>query len=775
MILFRRRDVVGLSVLVVAAASLYCSGDISDPQAQPAMLVAISGNEQDAPVGQSLPDSIVVLVEDGQGRAVGGIAVDWAAGGGGSVSSATVMTTADGRAAVERTLGLTAGQQTTSATVHGLNPLSFSATAEAGELPQLVVATQPSSAVTSGIPFDQQPIVRADDGTGEPLGAGIPVTVSVTGTTLSGTTTIETDEYGEVRYSDLALSGTDGVYVLTFSAPDVVGIRSGPVVLTSASASKARLVVKTQPSASADGGVPLSRQPAVQVEAGDGQPLGAGIPVTAAITGATLAGTTTISTNASGVARFSDLAIDGPDGAYRLDFAAPEAASARSSTVTLANATADGGHWSAPFDWPIVAVHMVLLPTARVLTIGRLGTPQVWDPVSDVFTPVPSPAWLFCAGHALLSDGRVLIAGGHISDGHGLPNITYFSGSEVWSSGTPMARGRWYPTSTVMGNGDVVILAGTDEDSAVVTIPEVWSNGTIRQLTGANQSLPWYPRAFLAPDGSLFVAGSPVQTRFLSTTGTGAWTNGPRHLFNEGRNYGSAVMYDDGKILYAGGAQTTNTAEVIDLNQSNPSWQWTGSMAFARRHLNLTVLPTGEVLATGGVGGTTFNDLGTAVHAAELWNPGTGQWRTLASNAIARGYHSTSLLLPDGRVLHSGSGNGAGAPDERNAEIYSPPYLFHGSRPQITSAPSEIRYGEPFRILTPQAGSITHVSLIRLGAVTHAFDENQRFQRLSFTADATGLTVMGPGSSNRAPPGHYMVFILNGADVPSVASITRIY
>ncbi len=187
------------------------------------------------------------------------------------------------------------------------------------------------------------------------------------------------------------------------------------------------------------------------------------------------------------------------------------------------------------------------------------------------------------------------------------------------------------------------------------------------------------------------------------------------------------------------------------------------------------MLPTGEVLATGGVGGTTFDDVTKGVHAAEMWNPQTGQWTTLASNAITRGYHCTSLLLPDGRVLNAGSGEGAGAPDELNAELFSPPYLLRGARPEISSAPSEVQYGAQFRIETPQASAITHVSFIRLGAVTHAFDENQRFQRLTFTADATGLTVTAPSSSNRAPPGHYMVFILDGSDVPSIAKIVRIF
>ena len=448
-----------------------------------------------------------------------------------------------------------------------------------------------------------------------------------------------------------------------------------------------------------------------------------------------------------------------------------------SAPALSATSSADGGEWSQPFNWPIVAVHLILLPNGSVLSIGRKGIPQVWDPATGAFTAVPSPVWLFCAGHTLLADGRVLLAGGHISDNRGLPDITFFSAPNTWTSGPRMVHGRWYPTTTVMGNGDVVITAGRDEASLVVTAPEVWSesDGSLHQLTGANQSLPYYPRAFLAPDGSLFVAGPTVPTRFLSVSGSGRWRLGPRHLYGEVRAYGSAVMYDDGKILMAGGALTTNTAEVIDLNQAAPAWHWTSSMAYARRHLNLTVLPTGQVLATGGVAGTTFNDVSTGVHAAELWDPATGQWTTLASSSITRGYHATSVLLPDGRVLHTGGGDGAGAPNQRNAELFSPPYLFRGARPTITSMPESAGYDSQFRIETPDAAAITHVSLIRLGAATHAFDENQRFTRLGFTPDATGLTVTVPSSRNRVPPGHYMVFILDGTDVPSVAHIIRIY
>jgi hypothetical protein len=271
----------------------------------------------------------------------------------------------------------------------------------------------------------------------------------------------------------------------------------------------------------------------------------------------------------------------------------------------------------------------------------------------------------------------------------------------------------------------------------------------------------------------VYVAGPSQDTRFLTTTGTGSWKLGPKRLFGS-REYDSAVMYDDNRILYAGGNRTTNTAETLDLNPATPAWKWTGPMAFARRHHNLTVLPTGEVLATGGVNGTAFDDVTKPVRAAELWDPTNGSWTTLASNAVTRGYHGTSLLLPDGRVLNAGSGDGGGAPNERNAEIFSPPYLFRGTRPTIASAPQTVGYATQFRLDSPDASAIAAVALIRLPSVTHAFDESQRFMRLSFTADAAGLTVKAPTERNRMPPGHYMVFILNASGVPSVAKIVKL-
>ena len=758
----------------VVAGSLTCSSDIGDPASRPASLAKAGGDGQVGMVERPLPAPLVVRVEDSDGRPLEGVTVSWAVGGGGSVDRAEVSTGPDGTAAVQRILGTEPGVLTTTAAAGDLPAVIFTSTAESGPLPNLILATPPSPSAVAGQPFERQPVIQVDDGTEQPAGAGIEVTASVSGATLSGATAVGSDGEGVARFTDLTLSGEEGTYTITFSSPGYVPVQSAPIALSATPTTTGRLVMETEPSSDTESGEILAQQPAVRAEDEGGAPLD-GVAVTASVEGATLAGTITAETGSDGVARFTDLALSGPSGSYRLAFSAPDLSGVESRAVTLQTVAVEQGQWSDPVAWPIVAIHTMLLPDGRVLAINRIRTPQIWDPPTGNFKSVPAPANLFCAGHALLPDGRVFIAGGHIDENQGLPNVTLFSPTaDTWTSLTPMARGRWYPTTTVMGNGDVVIIAGRDENQVEVTVPEVWSNGSLRQLTGASQAFPYYPRAFLAPDGRLYVAGSAINTRFLSLQGTGAWTPGPRRL-GEGRPYGSAVMYDDGKILYAGGGLTTNTAEIIDLNEASPQWRWTSPMAHARRHLNLTVLPNGEVLATGGVAGTTFNDVTTGVHAAEMWNPGTGEWRTLASNQITRGYHSTALLLPDGRVLHAGSGEGAGAPDQKNAELFSPPYLLRGPRPVITTAPSEVTYGSPFRLLTPQADRIARVSLIRLGATTHAFDENQRFQWLTFTTEADGVTVTAPSSSNRAPPGHYLVFILDGDGVPSVGKILRIH
>jgi hypothetical protein len=274
---------------------------------------------------------------------------------------------------------------------------------------------------------------------------------------------------------------------------------------------------------------------------------------------------------------------------------------------------------------------------------------------------------------------------------------------------------------------------------------------------------------FVAPNGKVFNAGPTQLTRYLNTSGTGAWTSVGNSKFGD-RSYGSAVMYDYGKILLLGGGDPpTATAEVIDLNSATPTWSYTASMTVARRQQNATLLADGTVLVTGGSSGGGFDNNNAPVYKSELWNPATGSWTTLASITIYRGYHSMALLLPDGRVL-SGGGN-VGGP---SVEIFSPPYLFKGARPSISSAPAEIAYGSTFSIGSAAASSITKVHLIRLSSVTHSFNADQRIARLKFSLGSGVVNAVAPASPNLAPPGYYMLFILNSAGVPSVAKIVHL-
>ena len=472
-------------------------------------------------------------------------------------------------------------------------------------------------------------------------------------------------------------------------------------------------------------------------------------------------------------------------------------AAARARVATVTGDPGVVGAWGPVVGWPVVAVNAALLPNGKVLAYDSIGDQAtetypvqdhtratVWDPTTGSQTDVTLNDGfnIFCSGFSFLQNGNLFIAGGNKDQQlDGIVQTHYFDWTTgTWSLGVNMAYARWYPTVTGMSNSEMLITSGGP------AIPEVrQSDGTLRQLTNASLSLPLYPWFDVAPDGRAFDSGPDQTMRSLDPTGTGAWQiwSSRDSIF---RDYGGHAMYDVGKILVAGGGPSTNTAEVIDLNGVAPTATPTGSMAYGRRQNNLTVLADGTVLATGGnSSGASLVDMNAGVYAAEQWNPASGQWTTLSSMQVTRQYHSTALLLPDGRVLSAGGGI-CGTCDtvgylNKNAEIFSPPYLFKkagsGSlapRPTVTAAPGTVTEGSQFTVSTPDAASITKVALIKLGAVTHSNNMDQRYVPLSFTAGNGTLTVTAPPNINIAPPGYYMLFIINSAGVPSVAPIVRL-
>lgn len=460
---------------------------------------------------------------------------------------------------------------------------------------------------------------------------------------------------------------------------------------------------------------------------------------------------------------------------------------------------------------------------------------------------------VFCSGHSLMSNGEVLVAGGVHPIYFGESKIAIFNYKELppTGGGAPwklypytMNKGRWYPTNVALGNGETLVASGIYKEVAngedkVNNIPEVIPAPTptptsspaptpapLRQLTGANAGcdtspevncvkLPLYPWLYFASNGKVFYAGPTNQARWLNTTGSGAWEPLPTPLPSPSptvnplqsstyRESGSSVMYDVDKVMISGGGPVSPVAtnEVIDLSSSTPVWRGVASMAFARKHHNLTILADGKILATGGTKGIGFNNNceRQVVYDAEMWTPpttatGQGAWSTMAKMTHNRRYHSMAVLLRDGRVLVGGSDMYPSTPNQcfpplpqvGQTEIFTPPYLFadNGSlavRPKVSSVqgstpPSviEVSYGSQISIgINTHPNSISKVTLIRLSSVTHSFNMNQRINYLPVTQNGSNLTITTPANSNLAPPGHYFMFVIDSLGVPSVAQIVRI-
>lgn len=541
------------------------------------------------------------------------------------------------------------------------------------------------------------------------------------------------------------------------------------------------------------------------------------------------------------------------------------AAKARGKTASPPSALQTGlaavGSWESSVQTlDTVPVHISLLPDGRLLYWGRDKDPNdpdinkwdiggscntyTWNPSTGARTTIPNTTTnLFCSGHSFLPDGRLLVAGGHVREetnkaleGIGEDDVNVFDYRDnSWTRVGFMPRGRWYPSTVTLANGEVVIVSGLYRNSLnqIVTneTPDLFTSaGTVRPFTAA-ESFAMYPFLGLAPSGKVFVADRGINpSKFFDPTGdSGNGLFADVDTTSAVHREGSAVIYDsaNGRVLMAGGqvgfsGSLVSDAEVIELGAAAPSWLSVGGLSVARKYHTATLLPDGKVLVSGGTRCTGANDIACIqenqqsagmARSPELWDPQTGTWTTMAQsparpgfpNGIPRVYHSVAVLLPDARVLIGGGGlpaaggevvplaDGSGgsvtctdsrAPGDRNcriyghkdAEIFSPPYLFSsGTRPVINSAPPSVTYGQSFNVTVNATAGTDSVVLIRLPSVTHTLNFDQRRVVLNFAAtNSTTLSVSAPADSRVCPPGHYMLFVLNAAKMPSVAKIVKV-
>jgi hypothetical protein len=455
-------------------------------------------------------------------------------------------------------------------------------------------------------------------------------------------------------------------------------------------------------------------------------------------------------------------------------------------------------------NWPLMPIHFVVLPDGRALSYGtdqngKQGATMiydVWDPAkgfgADAHLTLPNTVTtdLFCTGAVLLSDGtgRALLTGGDlIVDGErngSSPDINLFDGrdNKLTKFERPMNKPRWYPTMMTLPSGDILVAGGrisrkeyTGEveiyrrDGSWGTLPQAYSDGAF----GVNN---WsYPRMWPIQNDKVFVLTTAGEMFTLDMKQGGKPTKldiDPKVVGN-GHSYLPSVQYRPGKIL---AARVGPKVEIIDVNGARPSITRLDVHDLARSSSNLTVMPDGKVLWTGG----SLRDASEkwyvmANRTTRIWDPDTNTWAWGPIAAKMRMYHSTVTVLPDATLL-TGGGGAPGPVNNTNVQVYYPPYLFKkddsgelAPRPNISKGPDTAHLGQKIH-LSVKAQGISKVTLLKTPATTHTLSFDQSFSPLSWQETSPGeIDVNLPDQGHVMPPGYYYVFVFDAQGVPSKA------
>jgi hypothetical protein len=482
--------------------------------------------------------------------------------------------------------------------------------------------------------------------------------------------------------------------------------------------------------------------------------------------------------------------------------AAPRVTSNRVPRVNAAASIA--GVFGAAVTWPLNPIHMVLLPDGRVLNYGTSATGaqgarliyDIWNPALGTGTnahlalPNTTKTDIFCGAQAVMLSGEVLTSGGDLTvngvrnSANNTTSIFSPTGNSI-AANTPMNYARWYGSLVALPNGELAIFGGRQNVGALTpalpaTTPELYdpAGRSWTPLTGATNSaafgINWYyPRAFVAPGGNIFVVSNTGLLFYTSTAGAGSTTQS-----NVRAPLGSVALptvpFAPGKAL---SLRANQAVVVIDYRTSTPVVTPTASMDQIRFWASGSIMADGRVLINGG--SEVQNVLTGVAYQAQIWDPNTGRWTPAAIATKPRLYHSNAMLLADGTVITAGGG-APGPVNNLNAEIYYPPYLFAADgtaavRPVISSVASTyLSPGDTLNITVGPTESISRLTFIRTGSATHSSNSDQRFIDLAFAQEGQNVTAKLPADITTLVPGYYMVFAFNAAGTPSQASIVQV-
>jgi hypothetical protein len=225
---------------------------------------------------------------------------------------------------------------------------------------------------------------------------------------------------------------------------------------------------------------------------------------------------------------------------------------------------------------------------------------------------------------------------------------------------------------------------------------------------------------------------------------------------------------------------STGRIDVVDLKRRRPRWRPAAMLPAGTRYPAAVITPDDKVVITGGSKGYR-GEHASDLFECHLYDPRTNKLSQLASPTVGRDHHSEALLLPDGRIITLGGNplfadkaDTAPAKFEQRIEIFTPPSLYHGSRPRITGGPRQVAHGQTALYSTPDAHAIASARLLRPSAVPHVTDVQQRAIALKIVKRPGGLEVTIPASRGLVPPGWYMLFVNDRRDTPSIAYWTRV-
>ncbi|WP_371647158.1 galactose oxidase-like domain-containing protein [Streptomyces mirabilis] len=363
----------------------------------------------------------------------------------------------------------------------------------------------------------------------------------------------------------------------------------------------------------------------------------------------------------------------------------------------------------------------------------------------------------------------------------------------------PMNEARWYPTLTTMSDGKILSLSGLDEIGQLVPGKnEVFDPKTKKwTYTKGIRQFPTYPAISLMQNGEMFYSGSNAgygpdnvgRDPGVWDVATNKFTKLPGLSDPNMMETSGTVLLppaQDEKYMVIGGGGvgesklSSKKTRLIDLKDKNPRFVDGPELEKGTRYPQSSILPDDTVLVSGGSedyrGRSDSNIL-----QARIYDTKSNSFDRVADPLVGRNYHSGSILLPDGRVMFFGSNslyadkaNTKPATFEQRIEIYTPPYLYRDSRPDLTGGPKTIARGGSATFTSQHVSTIRTARLIRPSASTHVTDVDQRSIALDFKKTKNGVTVTVPKNRNLVESGWYMLFVTDDQGTPSKAQWVKV-